>query len=158
MDDFIKKFYFVNILKEFPEFMLNEIENEINQTYKTIEKDIKYVYDNNEIRTIDINLINALEKKSIEEFDTVYSLDPVLSYFLQEDLYNKSIKYNEEIETMYKDIRVNSNIILVGINAITKPLKSILTNNKIQRNIFFKDDFKTPLKYMIYEYNSFLKQ
>lgn len=156
MDKTIQKYYFGNVFEGFSENLLQEVKLEVNEIYKNINNDIKKIYNENDIGVIEINLINILKKKSIDDFESIFDLDPLLSYFVQEDLYNKHIKYDEKTLERCANFEMNSNLIFVGPTNVTKTIKTIIKNNKIKRSIYFKSDFKAPIEYMIYEYSILL--
>ncbi|QKE44467.1 hypothetical protein Yalta_020 [Yalta virus] len=156
MDTFIQKHYFNNVINNCGEDLVQEIKTEINNVYKDLDKDIKKVYKDNEIGIIEINIIDVLKKKEIKTFENIFDISPLLSYILQEDLYNKQVNYDQKIIDKCSNLEMNSNLIFVSTYDVAKKIKSIIKDNKIKRAVYFKNDFKTPIEYMIYEYNMLL--
>lgn len=156
MDSFIQRHYFNTVFNTFSDDLVQEIKAEVKGIYKDLDKDIKNVYKDNEVGIINIDLIDILKKKEIKTFDNIFELSPILSYMLQEDLYNKQISYDQETKNHCSSLEMTSNLIFVSIYDVAKKIKSIIKDNKIKRTIYFKNDFKTPIEYMIYEYNMLL--
>lgn len=156
MDQTIQKYYFENIFAGFSPDLLEDVKSEVNEIFKNLNADIKKTYSNSNVGLIEINLVDSLKKKSIDDFESIFELNPILSYILQEDLYNKHIKYDENTIERCASIEINSNLIFVGTTNVTKIIKTIIKNNKIKRSVYFKHDFQTPIEYMIYEYNTLL--
>lgn len=142
---------FEDISKE----LLDEINEEIDLEYKTLNKHIKKTYNEkkNDIGIVKIDLIKILDKKSIGEMESIYELNPILSYILEENLYNKNISYSKDVLDMCKGFDTSKNLICIGTSVLVSGLKTLIKSCKIQKKIYFKNDFLTPIEYMIYEYN-----
>lgn len=132
--------------------ILNELENDLNLEYSNIEKNIKNIYkkEYNNIDVIKIDLTESLKKKNLLETGSILELNPILSYILEEDLYNKNISYIDVIKN--SGIDRTKKLIMIGSYTFISKFKELLNTRKIKKQIYFKHGFQIPLEYVIFEY------
>lgn len=157
IDKFIFKQHFNSLFENMDKGLMEEIKTELESEYKNINKTFKKVMKEEKICSIKIDLIKALNKKKISEMQTIYELNPILSYILDEGTYNKNIKYSEEVLKKCLEINITTKLIFVSTGVILSEVRKLIKSKKIQREIYFKSDFKTPIEYMVYEYKKLLE-
>jgi hypothetical protein len=156
IDHFIEKYHFDLLFGDMSESLVQEIKKDVSAEFKNIDKEIKQVFKTNDVGIIKIDLIQSLKRKKINEMETIFELNPVLSYILKEGSYNKNIVYDEVTLKKCQDINTNTKLIFVSTYTLLYDLKKLIKAKKIHKEIYFKTDFKTPIEYMIYEYTKIL--